>query len=178
MVYNDSVLKHLQSFWPNREIYPYKWSLGKIIEELPDFQVFEIAPNQQTEPWIYVSSGIGSFLNCEFFIISPSKTPEHIETLAMIASACLKYPQSFKLNDIIDIGRAWMEMSDFSHFLISLPYPYGQRFEYLDDIRFFWLLPISETEKNFAYQNSVEDLENLFDQQEIDFLNPNRPAVA
>ena len=73
MSYNQKVLSHLQNFWINHEIKRFSWALGRIIEELPDFQVFQVIPNHEDEPWVYVSSGIGQFLGQEFFIISPFK---------------------------------------------------------------------------------------------------------
>ena len=177
MSYNQKVLSHLQNFWINHEIKRFSWALGRIIEELPDFQVFQVIPNHEDEPWVYVSSGIGQFLGQEFFIISPFETPEHIETLAMLASASMHYPDQFQLGKTVNIGRPWVEQSSFQHFLISLPYPYGQELEYMDNVRFFWLLPITQPERLFLNTHSVEDLETRFDERGIDYLDINRPSV-
>ena len=112
MSYNQKVLSHLQNFWINHEIKRFSWTLGRIIEELPDFQVFQVIPNHEDEPWVYVSSGIGQFLGQEFFIVSPFETPEHIETLAMLASASMHYPDQYRQT----VGRAIIlpAFSDFS----------------------------------------------------------------
>ena len=129
------------------------------------------------EPWVYVSSGIGPFLGQEFFIVSPFETPEHIETLAMLASASMHYPDQFQLGKTVNIGRPWVEQSSFQHFLISLPYPYGQELEYMDNVRFFWLLPITHQERLFLDTHSVEDLETRFDEVGIDYLDINRAST-
>lgn len=66
MDYNQTVLSHLQKFWKHHDIKGFTWTLGRIVEELPDFQVFQVIPNHEDEPWVYVSSGIGQFLGQEF----------------------------------------------------------------------------------------------------------------
>ena len=164
MDYNQTVLSHLQRFWKHHDIKRFTWALGRIVEELPDFQVFQVIPNHADEPWVYVSSGISPFLGQEFFIVSPFETPEHIETLAMLASASMHYPDQFQLGKTVNIGRPWVEQSSFQHFLISLPYPYGQELEYMDNVRFFWLLPITHQERLFLDTHSVEELETRFDE--------------
>ena len=174
MDYNQTVLSHLQRFWKHHDIKRFTWALGRIVEELPDFQVFQVIPNHADEPWVYVSSGIGPFLGQEFFIVSPFETPEHIETLAMLASASMHYPDQFQLGKTVNIGRPWIEQSSFQHFLISLPYPYGQELEYMDNVRFFWLLPITHQERLFLDTHSVEELETRFDEVGIDYLDINR----
>ncbi|ARB05333.1 suppressor of fused domain protein [Neisseria lactamica] len=178
MDYNQTVLSHLQNFWKHHEIKGFTWALGRIVEELPDFQVFQVIPNHEDEPWVYVSSGIGSFLGQEFFIVSPFETPEHIETLAMLASASMHYPDRFQLGKIVNIGRPWVGQSSFWHFLISLPYPYGQELEYMDNVRFFWLLPITRQERLFLDTHSVEELETKFDKAGIDYLDINRASTV
>ena len=178
MDYNQTVLSHLQRFWKHHDIKRFTWALGRIVEELPDFQVFQVIPNHADEPWVYVSSGIGPFLGQEFFIVSPFETPEHIETLAMLASASMHYPDQFQLGKTVNIGRPWVEQSSFQHFLISLPYPYGQELEYMDNVRFFWLLPITHQERLFLDTHSVEELETKFDEAGIDYLDINRASTV
>ena len=177
MDYNQTVLSHLQRFWKHHDIKRFTWALGRIVEELPDFQVFQVIPNHEDEPWVYVSSGIGPFLGQEFFIISPFETPEHIETLAMLASASMHYPDQFQLGKTVNIGRPWVDQSSFRHFLISLPYPYGQELEYMDNVRFFWLVPITHQERLFLDTHSVEELETRFDELGIDYLDINRAST-
>lgn len=50
MDYNQTVLSHLQKFWKHHEIKGFTWALGRIVEELPDFQVFQVIPNHEDEP--------------------------------------------------------------------------------------------------------------------------------
>ena len=65
--------------------------------------------------------------------------------------------------------------------LVSVPYPCGPDFEYLTtsegEIRFLWLMPIHESEANLARQRGVNALEDLLEDAEVNFLDPDRPAV-
>lgn len=178
MDYNNAVYLHLKNFWSDNKIDCFSWQLGRITHEIPNFRVFRITPNTQDEPWVYVSCGIGSQgLKKEFFIISPNETSYHIETLAMLASISNIYPNIVELGNVINIGRPWIEKSNLNHFLVSLPYPYGEKLEYLDELRFFWLMPITEKEKIFLEEYSVENLESMFDKFSVNYLAPSRESV-
>lgn len=181
MNYNDIVFHHIQSFWNNAKIEKYSWNVGKITTEMPNFRVYCVKPEHNNYV-IYVSSGIGKIINQEFFIISPYESEEHIETLVMLASATITYPESFQLNSCVNIDKSWLDNSELKYFLISLPYTFGQKLEYMnfDDnqIRFFWLLPITDEEHKFLYSNSVELLEDLFEKNNINYLDINRKSVV
>ena len=41
-----------------------------------------------------------------------------------------------------------------------------------------WLLPIHQEEARFAHERGVEALEQLFDAEGIDFLDPSRSSVS
>lgn len=177
MDYNFKVLQHISDFWMGYEITGFTWNHGRILNELPSFHVFRISPKKGNEPWIYISSGIGEIIGKEFVISSPVETHEHIETLVMLASACFNKVVDAHIGKVINIGRPWLEGSQFSNLLISLPYPYGRKLEIMDAIQFLWLLPISDKEKEFLYPHSLDELETLFDEYGIDYLNPNRKSV-
>lgn len=180
MDYNKSVRLHLESFWPDRKIKAMTWNSGRILEEMPDFRIFCVEPPEHENfPWVYVSSGMGEMINQEFFIISPYETPEHVEALAMLASVCFNYGGAhLNLGNVVEIGRPWLENSNLENFLISLPYPYGKKLEYMDNVRFMWLLPITNEEKDFLKDHSAEELEALFDREEIDYLAQSRRSAV
>lgn len=178
---HDIVFRHIQDFWLESCIRKYSWNNGKIVHQLPDFFVFSVKPSNRNY-WIYVSSGLSDILGQEFFIISPIETVEHIETLAMLASTSLDYPESFRLNCTINIGKPWLEQSNMSRFLISLPYLYGKELEYMDylgkQVRFFWLLPITDGEYTYIKTNGVDSLEQLFEMKHINYLEIDRLSVV
>ncbi|MBR1374907.1 MAG: suppressor of fused domain protein [Cardiobacteriaceae bacterium] len=179
--YENVIFRHIHNFWSDAEIEKFSWNNGKIITEMPYFKVFCVQPKDRNYA-IYISSGIATIINQEFFIISPYKSEEHIETLAMIASASIAYPNSFQLNCCVNIDKPWLDNSKLKYFLISLPYTFGQNLEYMEfgnkKIRFFWLLPITDEEHSFLQNHSVGSLEDLFEANNIDYLNINRKSVV
>lgn len=122
--YHQTLRHHVNQFFPQSNVQEYTWQAGKIVQQMPQFCVLCIKP-KDADYFMYVSCGIAEHLGQEFFILSPHQTPEHVETLAMLASVSLDFPNSFGLGQTVDIGRSWVEQSDMAHFLISLPYPYG-----------------------------------------------------
>lgn len=79
---------HLRRFWPDHAVEDFQWTIGPIKDVLPRFHVRRLAPSRPGEGWIYVS--IGAFevdrgQQVEFIIQSPEETPEHVESLAVIA---------------------------------------------------------------------------------------------
>ena len=99
--------------------------------------VRRITPRGPNGIWVYVTVGAWEATEddpeghgTEFFILSPLETPEHVETLAMVANfhadPCY---EDLAFGGILEIGRPWVEDSSLDHLLISLPYPYGPEFE-------------------------------------------------
>lgn len=51
--------------------------------------------------------------------------------------------------------------------------------DFLDKkVRFFWLLPITDEEHSFIQRGGVEELEQLFEQHNINYLDVNRVSVV
>lgn len=176
MVLNDTI-NHIKNFWKNSKIVEYSWHKGRILDEIPDFKVYCVKPESKNL-YIYVSHAISNITGCEFFFISPFQSEQIIEILAMLGSFSLSYPNKIKLGEVIDIGRPWVNGSSMQHFLISLPYPYGKDLEYSSNgTRYLWLLPIHKNEYEFLLENNVEDLEQLFDIHEINYIDINRKSV-
>ncbi|AZR59517.1 suppressor of fused domain protein [Eikenella corrodens] len=180
MDYNRIVFRHLKKFWIDQEITAFSWEFGRILDELPDFTVYRIAPPyDRSHPWVYISSGLGKIINQEFIIVSPTEDSIHVETLAMLASVCFNHKDGyFGLGRVIEIGRPWIDGSNMENFLISLPYPYGEKIEYMGNIRFFWLLPITDKEKEFLDNHKVEELEEKLDEVGINYLSVIRKSVV
>lgn len=180
--------RHLQKQWPLSSIDRFRWTLGPIESTLPGFGVYRVNPRSDAEPWIYVSDGAsrvetfdgGRF---EFFLLSPKEDPQHVETLAMIANFHADSLYRVHLGKVIDIGQPWIENSNMRHLLVSLPFPYGPKVEYLETkqlgcVRVLWLLPISPLEAEFVKSHGLEALESRFDDVQIDCLDRYRASVV
>ena len=183
-----AIRRHLEVVWPERDIVSFEWMLGPINKSISDFKVFRIAPSKSSEPWAYVSCGAWQAETqgkdrYEFFLLSSTESPSHVETLAMLANFHAEGGHEVQPAKIIDIGRPWMDGATCDHLLVSLPYPIGPRFEYLHvsnstiDLRFLWLMPITADEAAFAKNHGIEALEQQFEKIGVDYLNPRRPSV-
>lgn len=187
-VYNQ-IHHHIDVFWPSNLKTAFTWNLGKSAELkalISDFKIIRIEPVEEGGPWIYITSGaweidVEEQYRCEFFIISPSESSLHVETLTMLVYFHATF-RKLKIGDVVDIGKSWLENSELKDLLISLPYPYGPKLEncLLSNgmlIKFLWLLPITLKERCFLGHEGLEALEQSFDEAAIDFLNPNRVSV-
>ena len=103
-----------------------------------------------------------------------------MQTLAMVTNFAMDPRYEVHLGRILEIGEPWLPESRCDHFLVSLPYPYGPELEALDPpraMRLLWLLPITSEEAEFGRQHGVEALEQCFEREKLDYLDPRREAV-
>jgi len=182
---NEAVRKHIEGFWPDRPQEEFSWELGPIEARVPGFRVRRVAPVKSSDPWVYLTVGASSVSEedgIEFFLLAPSESPRHVETLAMVASFHADSRYRLGLGRTVNIGRPWAEGAVADHLLVSLPYPYGPDLEVceVDDaqVRILWLVPITEPEARFAFDHGTEELERLFDAAGVDVLRPERASLV
>lgn len=182
-----ALFSHIDRHWPTEEKSDFIWDLGPIKETLPRFRVRRIAPGSIGEPWTYVSMGAWEVLlegtdRLEFFILSPEETPRHVETLAMVANFHADPRYRLQEGSIIKIGRSWMEGSQATYLLVTLPYTLGPDFEKCQvgsfGVRFLWLVPITESEARFARHHGRMLLEDRLEEADIDAMDPLRPSTV
>lgn len=186
--------QHINSIWPenSKEEYVHKEGPMKFI--LPDWHVIEIAPLKVKESWIYVSIGTWEVTKDElyeqgrygldFIITSPERNLRHVKTLAMVAVYHSDPKLRINLQRVIDIGDPWMEGSRCDHFLVSLPHSFPEERELetilINDIyiSFWWLLPITKKEADYAEKHGVDALEDLFEKKRINTVDVKRKSVV
>jgi len=85
-----------------------------------------------------------------------------------------------ELGHTVGFGRPWLPGSRCTHGLISLPYLDGPDLEWLvePEVRFLWLVPVTEAEVLFERAHGLEALETKFEQTQFDYLDPARPSVV
>ncbi|MGI8806587.1 MAG: suppressor of fused domain protein [Acidimicrobiales bacterium] len=181
----DAVRHHLEGFWPDNPQEEFAWTLGPIGEPLPGFRVRRIAPVKPTDPWVYVTVGASGATDgdgAEFFILSPSESPRHVETLAMVASFHADARYRLAIGRTVNIGRPWIEGAAADHLLVSLPYPYGPTLEHCGalgrHVQVLWLVPITETEARYVGERGLEALEQLLEQSDVDVISPVRRSLV
>jgi hypothetical protein len=179
------IRRHISEFWPDSPQQEFSWTLGPIAARLPRFRVRRVEPTQPTDPWVYLTVGAWEATDvdrAEFFILSPSETPRHVETLAMVAYFHANPDFQLSVGRQVDIGRPWMEGSRASHLLVTLPYPYGPRLEHCEvageHVQFRWLVPLTPAEARYAAQAGPESLERLLESGDVDVVDPKRRSVV
>ena len=117
----------------------------------------------------------------ELFLLSPCQTESHVELLTAIAH----YHQTgarLALGHTVNFGRPWLEKSRCSFGLISLPCPFGPPLEnarvVVQSARVLWLLPITSDERDFKAASGLPALEELFEKQQFNYLDPMRCSVV
>ena len=149
-----------------------------------DFYVLEFKPNHRHNFWTYCSVGMSLDRQddnlIELFVFSPTQDKEQVELITVCASYHRnKLP--LNINHTINIGRPWMENSKCDHCFISLPYLDGEELELFDnnkqEYHCYWLIPITEKERDYKINNGSEALEQLFEDKQLDYLNPKRKCL-
>jgi hypothetical protein len=150
----------------------------------PDFYVLEFKPNNRHDFWAYCSVGMsldrqdGNLI--EVFIFSPRQDKAHVELITVCASY---HRNSLPLNihHTINIGRPWLDNSVCDHCFISLPYLDGEDLELFNyhnqTYRCYWLIPITEMERDYKLDNGCEALEQLFEEKQLDYLKSDRKCL-
>lgn len=181
----DAVRRHVEGFWPDHPQEEFVWTLGPIEQRLPGFRVRRIAPVKPTDPWVYITIGACEATDgdgMEFFILSPSESPRHVETLAMAASFHADARHRLSVGQTVNIGRPWMEGSAADHLLVSLPYPYGPDLEHCEasgrHVQILWLVPITEAEAKYVRDRGLEALEQLLERNNVDVIAPKRRSLV
>jgi hypothetical protein len=150
----------------------------------PDFYVLEFKPNDRHDFWVYCSVGMSLDMKeidpIELFLFSPRQDKAHIELITV----CASYHRQVAKLDIhhtVNIGRPWLDNSLCDHAFISLPYldgPELELFKYNNQtIHCYWLIPITEKERDYKSKNGCEALEQLFEDKQFDYLNPGRQCL-
>jgi Suppressor of fused protein (SUFU) len=172
---------HIQKYFDKSEIFIEFWNQGPITEILPEYKVLKVW-SKDLNLWAYISIGSWNLFDnskLEFVILASDDNSKYIERLAMTT-----YYHSLHrlgLNHTFPLGEPWIENSTLEYCLVSKPYPLGEEFEICnirkEHIHFFWLLPITEKEREFKVENGTEALESKFESEELEFWDAKRKSV-
>jgi Suppressor of fused protein (SUFU) len=137
--------------------------------------------------WCYVTLGAWQATRddhhaLEYFILSPSPTAYHVQTLAELTLQWANADPKPGLGSIIDTGRPWIDDAVADHFFVTLPYPFGPEFENVVrgdlHIRIMWLLPITKAEAEFIRRKGIDAFEDLAESSAVEFADPQRPSLV
>lgn len=179
---------HVRNYFAGHRVELIHFYAGPIRQRVPDFHVLQVAPGPRIGLWTYITVGSWEATEqnehgLEFILTAPTEDASHVEHLAMTAYYHAgPDEQRLDVGHTVPIGEPWIDGSSCDHFLLSLPYPFGQDLEICawkgGHARLLWLLPITKAERDFKAANGLEALESLFDERAIDFWEPSRRSVV
>jgi Suppressor of fused protein (SUFU) len=188
MVNEAAIVRHLRSLWEFNRFHELIPSFQFIQRLLPDLKVIRIDPLiPEGGVYAYVTCGVGDVpstpFRYEFVILSPTQNDnQHLHTLSHVA-VCHSVPTyALSVGEVVSLTRPWMDRSLCDHLLVSRPYLLKPEVEFLSlqegIIRFAWLLPITSLEEAYLQQHGLEALEQLFERQQVQPLDPLRTSAV
>ncbi|GAA4026633.1 hypothetical protein GCM10022409_08250 [Hymenobacter glaciei] len=115
----------------------------------------------------------------ELHILSNKEDTTLIELLTVTASFH-RNNTNLGLHHTVNFGRPWQDDSLCSYGFISLPYLSGEALEIFDceggHLHNLWLLPTTESERDYKMENGWDALEQRFEDCGLDYLNPQRDS--
>ena len=111
--------------------------------------------------------------------------PRPDNSIVELLTFCASYHRNklpLNIHHTVNIGQPWLDHSKCDHGFISLPYLDGDQLEIFafggQTIHCYWFIPITEKERDYKIDKGCEALEQLFEEKQIDYLNPNRDCVV
>jgi hypothetical protein len=185
-VYSSHVIRHYQRAW-GEPAYEARWARGPAADLPSAFRVLVFDPTQDRSLWVYATCGMSDTPGAsaiELHLFSPREYSGHIELLTAVAHYHWSGHPLDVVGSTVNFGREWMPGSQLTHGLISLPYRDGPTLETVGDqdgnllLRCYWLLPITQSEREYKKRFGLEKLEALFDQHGLQYADPQRASVA
>ncbi len=180
----SSVENHFRRFFAGHAVAIRAWPHGPTTAH-PDFRVLEFAPGPRSQLWSYVSCGAGDLTSpnraeLEFLLCCAQQSDRAVELVTM--AAWYHSTQGLGRGHTLPIGEPWLPEATCDHLLVSLPYPFGPDLQVVPSgsghRRVLWLLPVTQTEREYKMSHGLEALEKLFDSQAIEYWDLRRPSVV
>jgi len=178
-----SIRSHYEAVWSAAKIAPLSEDRGPAWQLPVGFHILEIAPHGNRSMWTYATCGMsaqGASPPLELHLFSATQFPGHVELLTAVAHYHLT-EEYLGLGHTVNFGRPWMPGSHCEFGFISLPYLDGPGLEWLNigekQVRFLWLIPITDAERAYKIKHGIEALETKFDEAQFNYLDPQRVSV-
>jgi hypothetical protein len=178
----DQIRAHYEANWGRSECVR-RWEKGPTNDLPDDFRILSFSPAARAF-WTYATCCMSrphDDVRVELHFFSPIESDGHIELLTVIGHY---HRTGARLNvgHVVNLGRPWLPGSGCDHGLISLPYLDGPALENLvlanGSVRCLWLIPITQSEAEFATRHGLEALEERFEEARFNYLDPSRSSVV
>lgn len=184
MKWRQQIEDHYQQVW-GIQGRPYPFAAGPIQELPSDFTVLTFRPHGSREMWTFATCGMSTQEDTrplELHIFSQTESKELIELLVATAHFH-RTGESLDLGHSVYFGKPWQNESLCDHGLISLPYLDGPALENLSIsssvvVKCYWLIPVTRTEVEYKKTYGLEALEQEFERQAFNYLDPHRRSVV
>jgi hypothetical protein len=184
-----AVIAHVTSFFAGRAVDVSAFDDGPTMQRVPGFVEVCVPPDARNPLCVYVSCGVWDAVHIEehgleFCLLAPERHHRHALIVAMNAYYHANPDESFRLDvgHTVPLGEPWVPGSSLDHLLVSQPYPYGPEFEMCHwergHARILWLLPITESERDFKAEHGLEALEQRFDDAGLRYWDARRSAIV
>lgn len=177
--YIKELFQHYRSVWKFDKYDIYKLETGPMKKFCEDFSILVIPPTEDRNMWIYATLGmsINNRNGFELHIFSNSKNNRLIDILTSISYYQMK-EGILDLNSTVNFGTAWASNSKCEYGLISLPYLDGPSLENFKlEIKCYWLIPITLSERNYRWEKGIDKLEQLFEDNNLNYLDKYRKSI-
>ena len=181
--YREAILAHYITQW---KVNPrgFQAKAGPVYQVSQEFETLEFPPSDTRDMWTYATSGMSS-ITSDSFIELHVFSARQCEALATLLTAVAHYHQTEQVlfvGHTVNFGIPWQESSPCTYGLISMPYLDGPGLEEMQyehkEVDCYWLIPITKAERDFKKANGLEALEELFDENGLDYVNPYRKSVV
>lgn len=147
---------------------------GPVHELSPDFRVMRFPPTSIRNTWVYRTIEMG---DVELFTLSSAFNERCVEVLYATAHF-FRTATRLDVGHTVNFGVPTMVGGTCEYGLISLPYLQGPDLESgYPGKRVLWLIPITESERDFKKSMGLDALESAFEEFNFDYLDPFRKSV-
>ncbi len=184
MFLNNRIKTHYNKNWHNGSVIMH-WPEGPINDLYDDFCILEFPPSEFRDMWTYATCGMSNLQEeepIELHIFSSIQDESLVELLTIIAYYH-KNTSNLGLWHSVNFGRPWQGESICTYGLVSLPYLDGPDLENMyipevdNNLKFLWLIPITEDEAGYKDKYGVEPLEEKFEEKQFNYIDSNRKSV-
>jgi len=118
----------------------------------------------------------------ELHIFSHQENHDIVEILTAVAHFHRR-GATLGVGHTVNFGKAWFQKSQCEFGLVSLPYLDGPTLEVLPPedggvVKFYWLIPITESEVVYKKRRGLEALESEMERSQFNYLDPYRTSIC
>jgi hypothetical protein len=182
--YTSELRRHLESFYGARG-NSLTWDKGPMHKLHPEFFILEFEPSHRHQMWTYATVGMSMDRAddnlVELTTYSSERDPSRVELLVVSASFH-RNVAPLNLHQTVFVGQLTDSNTTCDHGFISLPYIEGEEFEIFKhngaEIHCYWFVPITKEERDFKIKFGPDALEDLFEENQFDYLDKTRESLV